>query len=331
MLQKVPENPKKISLSLPPRNFEAPVTEGKQKIITYGLVVISMIFWGMSFIWTSIVFRCYPPITTIFLRLVLSSVLLMTGLLAFGKLERIKRKDFGLFLIASLFNPFLYFIGENFGLKYTSPSISAVVIATIPLLTPVAAYFIVKEKISWLNIAGIALSFAGVLLMLINRDMTFTASPAGMGFLFFAVTSAVIYAPFLKKLTRLYHPVSIIAWQNFFGVLFFLPLFLVLDLKEFLAIRPDGRTISALFQVSLFASTLAYILFTYGVSKIGVSRTNVFTNLIPIFTAVFSYLILSEYFNLNKVLGIVIVIAGVMLTQVQHLTRNDRLRNGPST
>ncbi len=295
----------------------------KQKMITYGLTIISMVFWGMSFIWTSIVFRCYPPITTIFLRLVLSSAILMAGLLAFRKLERIRRKDIGLFLIASLFNPFLYFIGENFGLRYTSPSISAVVIATIPLLTPVAAYFIIKERITWLNIAGIILSFTGVLLMLINRDMTFSASPAGVGLLFFAVTSAVIYTPFLKKLTQRYKPVSIIAWQNLLGALYFLPLFLVLDLKEFLSIKPDWKTISALIQLSLFASTLAYVLFTYGVKKIGVSRTNVFTNLIPIFTAVFSYFILSEHFNLNKILGILIVIAGVMLTQIQHLRKKD--------
>ncbi|MBP6978107.1 MAG: DMT family transporter [Lentimicrobiaceae bacterium] len=301
--------------------------ERNQNRIAYGLIIISMIFWGMSFIWTSIVFRCYPPVTTIFLRLALSSFILMAVLLATRKLERIRRKDVGLFLIASFFNPFLYFIGENFGLKYTSPSISAVVIATIPLLTPVAAWFIIRERISWLNIAGIVLSFAGILLMLINRDMTISASPAGIGFLFFAVISAVIYTPFLKKLTQRYDPVSIIAWQNLFGVLYFLPLFLIFDLNEFITIKPGWRTISALIQLSLFASTFAYILFTYGVKKIGVSRTNVFTNLIPIFTAFFSWFILSEYFNLHKILGILIVIAGVILTQFQHLKKKGQRLN----
>jgi len=287
--------------------------------LTYIWILLSMFFWGMSFIWTSIVFQCYPPITTIFLRLVLSTVLLMGGLAVFKKIERIKRKDAGLFLLSALFNPFLYFIGENFGLKYTSPSISAVVIATIPLFTPVAAYFIIKERISWLNIAGIALSFLGVLLMLINRDMTFNASPAGIGFLFFAVISAVIYTSFLKRLTRWYGPFTIIAWQNLIGVFYFLPVFLIMDLKEFLSIMPDGNTIAALIQLSVFASTFAYVLFTMGVKKIGVSRTNVFTNLIPIFTAIFSYLILSEHFSINKVAGILVVILGLLLSQIQQL------------
>ena len=193
------------------------------------------------------------------------------------------------------------------------------VIATIPLFTPVAAYFIIKERISWLNIAGIALSFLGVLLMLINRDMTFNASPAGIGFLFFAVISAVIYTSFLKRLTRWYGPFTIIAWQNLIGVFYFLPVFLIMDLREFLSIKPDGNTIAALIQLSVFASTFAYVLFTMGVKKIGVSRTNVFTNLIPIFTAIFSYFILSEHFSINKVAGILVVILGLLLSQIQQL------------
>ncbi len=289
--------------------------------ITYVWIILSMIFWGMSFIWTSIVFKCYPPITTIFLRLVLSSAILMGGLTFFGKIERIRKKDVGLFLISALFNPFFYFIGENFGLKNSSPSICAVVIATIPLFTPVAAYFILKEKISWLNIAGIILSFMGILLMLVNNDMTYNTNPAGMGFLFIAVASAVIYTAFLKKLTQRYGAFSIIAWQNLLGALYFLPLFLIMDLNQFLSVKPDARTIGALVQLSIFASSLAYVLFAQGVKKIGISRTNVFTNLIPIFTAIFSYFILSEYFGINKIAGIIIVITGVLLTQIQHLKK----------
>ncbi len=323
MLQKNTKNPvKKLLVCLP--NPYGWMIKNDKTFLTYLWILLSMIFWGMSFIWTSIVFTCYPPITTIFLRLVLASLILMGGLVIFRKLERIRKKDVGLFLLSAFFNPFLYFIGENFGLKYTSPSISAVVIATIPLLTPVAAYFIVRERITWLNIAGILLSFAGIPLMLINRDMTFTASPAGVGLLFFAVVSAVVYSSFLKKLAAHYSPFSIIAWQNLIGMAYFLPLFLILDLGEFMSIRPDWKAIAALLQLAVFASTLAYVLFTIGVKKIGVSRTNVFTNLIPIFTATFSYFILAESFNAQKIAGILVVISGVALTQIQHFKKKVR-------
>jgi drug/metabolite transporter (DMT)-like permease len=99
----------------------------------YPIVILSMIFWGMSFVWTSIVFKYYHPITTIFLRLVISSILLTVFIFITGKFEKLKKEDRGLLLISALFNPFLYFLGENFGLMNSSPTISSVIIATIPV------------------------------------------------------------------------------------------------------------------------------------------------------------------------------------------------------
>src|ERR1035437_977874 len=101
-----------------------------KKVQLYIIIVLSMVFWGMSFVWSTIVFRYLEPITTVFFRLILSSGILFAGLKIFGKIEKIKREHYKMFLISALFNPFLYFLGENFGLKNTSATISAVIIAT---------------------------------------------------------------------------------------------------------------------------------------------------------------------------------------------------------
>ncbi len=87
----------------------------------YPIVILSMIFWGMSFVWTSIVFKYYHPITTIFIRLVISTLILSVFIYLSGKFEILKKEDRGLFLLSALFNPFLYFLGENFGLKARLP------------------------------------------------------------------------------------------------------------------------------------------------------------------------------------------------------------------
>ncbi|MDO8897093.1 MAG: EamA family transporter, partial [Bacteroidales bacterium] len=51
------------------------------------------------------------------------------------------------------------------------------------------------------------------------------------------------------------------------------------------------------------------------VSKIGIARTNIYTNLIPVFTALFSYFLLGEIITFDKILGIALVIIGVILSQ----------------
>ena len=153
----------------------------------YVSAILAMVFWGMSFIWTSIVFEYYKPITTIFLRLVISSVFLFLVMTIRGNLKKIKREHWLLFAISALLNPFFYFLGENYGLKYSTASISAVVIGTIPVITPLAAWFMIREKISYLNIAGIFISFAGIIIMLVNPDFSFATEPKGILLLLLAV------------------------------------------------------------------------------------------------------------------------------------------------
>src|SRR5674476_1570261 len=99
-----------------------------------------------------------------------------------------------MFLISALFNPFLYFLGENFGLKNSSATISAVIIATIPVFSPIAAFFFLKERLSMLNIGGMVISFAGVLVMLVNKDLSLNAAPLGLVCLGFAVVAAIVYS-----------------------------------------------------------------------------------------------------------------------------------------
>jgi drug/metabolite transporter (DMT)-like permease len=283
----------------------------------YIIVVLSMLFWGLSFVWSKIVFEYYDPLTTIFLRLILSTVFLLAYMRVFRLFEKIKKKDTGLFLLCSLFNPFLYFIGENYGLKLTTPTISAVVIATIPLFTPLAARFMIKEKLTALNYAGIVISFTGIVLMLAKPDMTLEADPMGILLLLLAVFSAVIYSVLIKKLVSRYSPIAIITYQNVVGIFLFLPFFLIIGLDNFLSTRPTTELVSSLLLLSVFASSLAFIFFTKGIRELGVSKANVFSNLIPVFTGIFSYILVSERFSLLKITGMLIIMAGILVAQIR--------------
>jgi len=293
-------------------------------VYTYILVILSMLFWGMSFVWSKIVLNYYDPITTVLLRLIISSAIMFLGLWLFKRLQKIKPEDYKLFLLSALFNPFLYFLGENYGLKNSSPTVTAVIIATIPVFTPIVAYFILKERLTKLNIFGLVISFFGVLFMLVNRDYSLSASPEGIAWLSMAVFSAVIYSIFLKKLAVKYDAFIIIATQNLIGAIFFLPLFFIFDYQNFIQVVPTFELISSLLLLAIFASSLAFVFFAISAREIGISKTNLFTNLIPVFTAIFSYFILDEIFGMRKVAGMAIVIFGVLLTQ---LNRDSKVVN----
>lgn len=290
----------------------------------YVVVVLSMLFWGLSFVWTTIVFKYYDPITTIFLRLVLSSVILYIYIKVFRLSEKIERSDYKLFFLSALLNPFFYFIGENFGLKLTTPTISAVVIATIPIFTPVAARLIIRERLTVLNYAGIAISFTGIILLLVRPDMTIDADPAGIFFLLFAVLSAVIYSILIRKLVNKYRAITIITYQNILGIFLFLPVFLVMGVENFLRVKPTFELVSSLLALAIFASSLAFIFFTMAIRTLGVSKANVFSNLIPVFTGIFSFILVSESFNAQKIAGMMVIMAGILVSQIKLRKKKEK-------
>ena len=288
------------------KNFHIPV---------YFYAVAAMVFWGMSFIWSSILLRYYQPVTIIFIRLVLSAVFLFLIIHFFWKEEKILKKDLPLVFLSALFNPFFYFLGENYGLKYSSPIISSAIIATIPVFSPIVAYLTLKEKLTMLNMSGILVSFSGVIVMLITPNLTFSSDNRGILFLSGAVLSALFYSVLLKKLTSRYSALVLIAHQNLIGIFLFLPLFLIFEWKSILIVKVNAEIILSFLLLSVFASSISFVFFAHSVKLLGVSKSNIFSNLIPVFTAIFSYLLLSEIITFQKTAGIILVIAGVYLSE----------------
>ena len=285
-----------------------------------------MIFWGLSFVWTSIVLKYYEPFTILFLRLIISAGILFFILKISGKLTKIRKEDYKLFFVSSIFNPFLYFIGETYGIKFTSSTISSVIIATIPVFTPVAAFYALKERLSLLNYFGLVISFSGILVMLLNKNLSLSASPLGVFLLFFAVASAIAYTVFLKLLSQKYPAIFIIAVQNLLGAIYFLPLFIIFGFRSFVNTEINFELGGSLLALAVFGSSLAFVFFTKGVKMFGISRTNVFPNTIPVFTAISSFYLLSEEFDLKKITGIVIVVLGVFLSQTGNIKHEGKDR-----
>jgi len=287
----------------------------------YLFAVLSMLFWGLAFVWFKIVIKYYEPVTIIFLRLIISGIILVSFLVLTRSWQNIKREHLKYFFLLSFTQPFCYFLGESFGLKLVSPTIAAVIIATIPLFSPFAAYYMVREKVTLPVIAGLTFSFLGILFLLFNTDRSFNAAPVGVLFLFGAVLSAVIYSVIIRKIPVEYSPVTIITVQNLIGAVFFLPIFLIFDYKHFITVIPNRELITALLQLAIFGSSLAYIFYVTAIKGIGVIKTNIFANLIPVITGIFSFFVLDERFTILKITGMALVMLGLIIAQSRKMGR----------
>jgi drug/metabolite transporter (DMT)-like permease len=277
----------------------------------------AMLIWGISFVWVNTLLKVLDPFTIVFFRLIIASICFVAFSLAIKKLQLIKKQDIPTFLLLAFLEPFIYYIGESYGIKFSSPTIASLLISTIPLFVPIALYFLAKEKIALNNLWGIIIAFFGVALVLINKNYSFDTSMIGVAFLMLAIGSATFYSYLLHKLVKKYNPITIITSQNFIGVFFFAPLFFIFDFKSFNPSVFTTEIIYTLCALAVLASSIAFMLFTMGVQKLGVTKATVFTYTIPVFTAFFSFIYNDEEFSILKIIGIIVLITGLMLSQIK--------------
>ncbi len=277
-----------------------------------------MLFWGLSFVWSKhLLTNNFPVFTIVTIRLVIASFVFVSFFKWRNLLESIQRKDLKDFILLSFFEPFLYFIGENFGLKFVDASFAAVIIALIPILISITMFFAEKNPISWEFIIGAAISLIGVSLLSINPDGTMDFSLKGVLFLCIALGSAVGYSVLLSRLVKKYRPLTITTYQNFIAIPFYIPFMFIFDIKIWPSLIWDFQNIFCLVCLAILCSAGAYMLYSYSVKKLTVTKVSVFTNLIPIVTLIVASAIGQETFSKVKFLGIIIVIAGVILSQLK--------------
>ena len=291
--------------------------------IPYGAALLSMIFWSFSFVWVKVVYEAYGPLTTVLFRLILSAGMLLAFTLLSRKLQRIKPGDLKYFVMLAFFEPFLYFMGESYGLKYVSSTVAAVIVATIPLFSPILAWYFYKEKLSRTNLFGLVITFLGVSLVVLDNSFNFTASPLGVALEFVAVLGAIGYSSVLKGISHRYNTFTIIIYQNLIGAVFFLPFWIGLEMNDFLQIPFNMKSFAAIVKLAIFASTFAFILFTYSIRTLGINKSNIFINVIPVCVAIIAFIILGDRLNFHQMVGIAIVISGLFLAQINWRRRKD--------
>lgn len=284
----------------------------------YLAISLSMLFWGCSFVWTKQLLNAgFPVFTIVFFRLLIASAIFVTMFKVMGKLEKIQKGDWKKFLLLALCEPFLYFIGEEFGLAHTSASFASVIIALIPIIVSVTMYFVEGEKLSWKLLAGTVISIIGIAIMTFGPNSNVMFNMRGLMWLFLALAAAGGYSVYLSRLVNDYSPVTVTTYQNLLAMPFYLPFVCIFDLRHWGSISWSGSALLNLVCLAVLCSAGAYTLYSYSAKRIGITRLTVFTNAIPIVTIIVAALLGQEAFTLQKFIGIVIVVFGVIFSQMR--------------
>lgn len=290
----------------------------QQNTVIYIASTFAIMLWGMSYIWTDQLLELGIPIFYfVFVRILLAGIVLFLFNVASGRIKRIQRQDLSKFLLLSLCEPFIYFVCETYGLKATgSPTLSAMIIATIPIFSIGAGIVFFKEKINGVNIFGIILSLIGILMVAMSKGELGENFIFGIIFLLIAVLSEVGHASLTKSLVGGYSSQIIVMYQFLIGSVYLLPLFLWKGLDNF---DPDiymsVEVWHPILCLAVLCSSLAFSLWVSTIKTLGVAKSSIFSALIPVAAAIIAWMIGHETLNSRQWTGIAISAVGVILSQ----------------
>ena len=291
-------------------------------------VVFAMLCWAGAGIAVKEALVVFSPLTLIVLRFSLAILLmLLVGLLFRGHevlgLQRVEKRDIPLFVLGGLFQPFLYFIFETYTYQsFASPTIAEAMLSTQPIMAPILAFIILREKVTRNNVVGILLSTVGMLLLLLVGANNFAlGNPWGVLLAIVTVSMSVGYTIILRRIPTRYSSLSIVFYVQLVALVLFYAVWGVFDrqsLQDTIApLSADLSSVIAVGYLAVFASVTAFILFCYTVRQIGVTRANVFNNVRPVFTALLMWVIFDEQLPIWKWVGIIVIVIGLFISQKQ--------------
>lgn len=283
----------------------------------YIKLMLTMIFWGGTFISGRMLAAQIPPFIAAFLRFAMAAAVLLVVLYRrHGRLPTVPRHLLLPIICLSLTGVFSYNVFFFWGLQTVPASRASVIIANNPVFIAVFAALIFRERLGWIKSLGVLISVTGAVIAISRGDMAGLLS-GGFGFgdlmIFLCVISWVAFSLIGKAVVARIPPLTAVSYASTVGALLLLipavmdGMFGSIGNYTFL----DWGNIAFL---GIFGTAIGFVWYYEGIEHIGATRAGLFINFVPISAIIMAFFLLGEPITGSLVIGTVLVLSGVYLT-----------------
>ena len=283
----------------------------------YLLLVLTILFWAGNFNLARAIHADVPPLGLSFWRWAVAALILLP--FAWGSMRAalpLAREHWRLVLaLAGLgiagFNSLVYV-----GLQTTTATNGVLLQSVTPITMILLAGLVLHEKSTRAQWAGIGVSLVGVLVIITKADWQVLQQLAfnrGDMWIVLATLDWSLYTVLLRKLPQGLRGMPILGFSITLGALAILPLYLY-ESVTFQTMPVTAVSVASIAYVAVFPSLLSYMFWNHATQKLGVNRTGQFSHLMPVFGILLATLLLGERLQFYHALGMLLVAAGLVLT-----------------
>lgn len=286
-----------------------------KKYLPYISGIIASTIFGFSFLFTKNALISLNTFELLFFRFF--AAFIMMSVLIILKMVKVdyKGKNIKMLIVVAIWQPVLYFIMETFGLLHATSSEAGIMMAFIPVFVTTLSIFILKEKPDSIQVMFIVLSVIGVMTTVIQPGNPGNRGEIkGIIFLFCAITSAAMFNIFSRKASKTFTPYEITYFMMLlgtvvFGIIYFIQDHIVRHINILQKI--NILSLSSILYLGILSSVAAFMLTNYYISKLPAYQSSVFSNFTTVVSIIAGITIRHEAFNIQKLLGAIMIIAGV--------------------
>lgn len=276
----------------------------------WSLLVGLSLLWGGSFFFVEVALEGLPALTVVWLRVALAAAILAL-VLRLGGVAWPARKVWPALAIMGLLNNAVPFTLFAFAQGEITGALAAVLNATTPLFTVIVAHlFTADERITFGKALGLALGFAGVVVMLVGAGF------GGATLAKLACLAAALSYGLAGVWGRRFRALGVAPLATAFGqvtasTLIMLPVWLVVDRPWRLA-WPGVEVAGAVLGIAALSTALAYLIFFRLLATVGATKLALVTFLIPVSAAGLGFAVLGERLTGEQVAGFGLIVLGLL-------------------
>ncbi len=278
--------------------------------------IFSHVLFALSFLFTKETVNTYSAFTLLSWRFLFAFAAMgVCVLLGVMKID-LRHKGIWPLMLIAVFQPVLYFIGETYGVKLTTASESGSLVTFLPIVTIVLCSLIIKEKPTRPQVAGIAVSIAGVLTMVLAKGLDASLNILGYLMIILAMASDGLSVTFSRRALH-YTSTEKTFVMAALGAVTFTGVALVEHgvrgtMAAYLAAPfTDMGFLTAVLYLSVGCQVLAFLMANYALNTIGAARCTSFAGITTIVAVLAGVAFLHEKFTLLQAVGTALVLAGV--------------------
>ena len=285
----------------------------------YIKLLLTTLFWGGTFVAGKKVSENVGPFSIAFQRFAIASIFLIVLTLKIeGKLPALKKFQILPVVLLGMTGIFTYNVMFFKGLKIIEASRAALIVATCPIFITLFSAFLLKEKINLVKALGIIISVSGAIVV-VSRGNIMQIFKTGLGrgelYIFCCVLSWAAYSLIGKAVMKTLSPLVSVSYSVIIGAAaLFIPACYEGLLRNFS--RQSLLDFSCISYLGVFGTVIGFVWYYQGVRHLGPTKAGLLINFVPIFAILCAFFILHEPVTISLVVGAVLVITGVYLTNM---------------